>query len=379
MDRLTRPRFSYFDFWLFGATLILTSIGILMIYSATECITGEPLDWASPTVRQGLYALVGLVVMFLLTLLDYRVYASLRWVLWLGIVGLLVIVFVIGQVTLGAQRWIDLRFFLFQPSELSKLVLVLVLAQYIAAHESEMTRWRRLAASFSIVALPMLLVYLQPDLGTAIIIGATWGLMVLATGIRWRDALLLVTILVVLAPLVWTNLRPYQQDRILTFLDPARDPLGSGYNVTQARIALGVGGFWGAGFCSGPQSQLRFLRIRQTDFIFSVVGEELGFSGAVFVIVLYAFILSRLLRAAMLARDAYGRLIALGISAVVFIQTFVNLGMNVGLLPVVGIPLPFISAGGSSLVTLYAAQGVVQSILLRHRELRLEGAGQRYD
>lgn len=378
MDRLTRPRFSYFDFWLLGATLILTSIGILMIYSATECITGEPLDWASPTVRQGLYALVGLGVMFLLTVIDYRVYASLRWVLWLGIVGLLAIVFVIGQVSLGAQRWIDLRLFLFQPSELSKLVLVLVLARYLAARESALTRWRHLAASFGIVALPMLLVYLQPDLGTAIIIGAVWGWMILATGIRWREALFLLTLIVVLLPVVWINLRPYQQERILTFLDPMRDPLGSGYNVTQARIALGVGGFWGAGFCSGPQSQLRFLRIRQTDFIFAVLGEELGFSGAVFVIVLYAFILFRLLRAATLARDAYGRLVALGISAIVFVQAFVNLGMNVGLMPVVGIPLPFISAGGSSLVTLYAAQGIVQSILLRHRELRLEGAGQRY-
>jgi rod shape determining protein RodA len=379
MDRLSRPRFAHFDFWLLGATLILTAIGILMIYSATECITGEPLDLASPTVRQGLYALFGLAVMFLLTLVDYRVYFSLRWVLWLGIVGLLAIVFVIGQVTLGAQRWIDLRFFLFQPSELSKLVLVLVLARYIATHESEMSRWRHLAMSFGIVALPILLVYLQPDLGTAIIIGATWGLMILATGIRWRDALLLLAIVMIAAPILWTNLRPYQQQRILTFLDPARDPLGSGYNVTQAHIALGVGGFWGAGFCSGPQSQLRFLRIRQTDFIFSVLGEELGFSGAVFVIALYVLILFRLLRAATLARDAYGRLIALGISAVLFLQSFVNIGMNVGLMPVVGIPLPFISAGGSSLITLYAAQGVVQSILLRHRELRLEGAGQRYD
>jgi len=379
MDRLERPRFFYFDFWLLGATLLLTGIGILMIYSATECMTGEPLDWSSPTVRQGLYALVALGVLFLLALIDYRVFISLRWVLWVGIVGLLAVVFVIGQVTFGAQRWIDLRFFLFQPSELSKLVLVLVVAEYIARHRAEGGNRRHLAISLGLMAPPILLVYLQPDLGTTIIIGATWGLMVLAAGIRWREALLLITVVAVLAPLLWANLRPYQQERILTFLDPMRDPLGSGYNVTQARIALGSGGFWGEGFCSGPQSQLRFLRIRQTDFIFAVLGEELGFSGAVFVIALYAFILSRLLRIAALARDEYGSLVVIGIAAMLFVQSYVNMGMNVGLLPVVGIPLPFISAGGSSLMTLYAAQGIAQSVLMHHRDLRLEGAGQRYD
>jgi rod shape determining protein RodA len=361
-----------------GATLLITVIGILMIYSATECITGEPLDWNSPTVRQALYAAAGIVGMFVLTALDYRLYAPLRWILWFGILGLLVIVFVIGQVTHGAQRWIDLRFFLFQPSELCKLILVLVTAKYMADHAPEMTRWQHLAIAFAFAAVPMGLVYLQPDLGTAIVIGATWGVMALAAGMRWRDVLIVVAVLTVLAPLLWTNLRPYQQERILTFIDPGRDPLGSGYNVTQARIAIGSGGLWGAGFCGGPQSQLRFLRIRQTDFIFSVIGEELGFFGAVFVIALYGFILFRLIRVAMLARDSFGKLIAVGVVAMLFVQTFVNLGMNLGLMPVVGIPLPFVSSGGSSLITLLAAQGIAQSILLRHRELQLEGSGRKY-
>ncbi|MBM3131273.1 MAG: rod shape-determining protein RodA [Chloroflexi bacterium] len=378
MDRISRPRFLFFDFWLLGATLLLTAIGIAMIYSATECITGEPLDWASPTVRQALYAGVGIAGMFIAAALDYRLYASLRWILWFGILALLVIVFFIGQVTLGAQRWIDLRVFLFQPSELCKLILILVTAKYMADHASEMTRWRHLAIAFIFAAIPMGLVYLQPDLGTTIVIGATWGVMALAAGMRLRDVLIVIAICVVFAPLLWTNLRPYQQERVLTFVDPGRDPLGSGYNVTQARIAIGSGGVWGAGFCGGPQSQLRFLRIRQTDFIFSVIGEELGFFGGVFVIALYGFILFRLIRVAMLARDQYSKLIAVGVVAVLFIQTFVNLGMNLGLMPVVGIPLPFVSSGGSSLITLFAAQGVAQSILLRHRELQLEGSGRKY-
>ncbi len=265
--------------------------------------------------------------------------------------------------TFGAQRWIDLQIFLFQPSELSKLLLVLVVAKYMANHQAEMTRWRHLLTSFLIVLPPVLLVYAQPDLGTSIVITASWGIMALAAGMKLRDVLIIVAVGVIVAPLLWGSLRPYQQERIMTFLDPGRDPLGTGYNVAQARIAIGAGGFWGLGFCSGTQSQLRFLRIRQTDFIFSVIG---------------VFILFRMIRAAMLARDAYGKLIIVGLVAFLLVQSYVNLGMNLGLMPVTGIPLPFISYGGSSLLTLLLAQGVVQSVLLRHRGLRLEGSGRSY-
>jgi rod shape determining protein RodA len=184
---------------------------------------------------------------------------------------------------------------------------------------------------------------------------------------------------IVLSPVVWLSLRPYQQERILTFIDPTRDPLGTGYNVTQARIAIGSGGWWGTGFCGGPQSQLHFLRIRQTDFIFSVIGEELGFFGSVFVLLLYIFILYRLVRIAMLARDPYGKLIAVGVIGMLLVQSVVNLGMNLGLMPVVGIPLPFVSSGGSSLITLFAAEGIAQSILLRQHDLQLEGSGRKYE
>lgn len=377
MERLSRPRLLHFDFWLLGATLILSLIGVSMIYSATACITGESLDLNSPALRQAIYLLVGLVGMFALTLIDYRVYAALRWPIWIFTVGILAIVSVIGQITHGAQRWIDLRIFLFQPSELSKLLLILVVAKYMADHE--MTRWRILAVSFLFVALPLVLVYLQPDLGTAIVIAATWGVMALASGMKMRDVLIILAIGAVAAPLMWANLRPYQQERILTFIDPERDPLGTGYNVTQARIAIGSGGLYGLGFCSGTQSQLRFLRIRQTDFIFSVIGEELGFIGSLFVIALFAFILFRIIRAAMLSRTTYGKLVAVGVVAMIFVQSYVNLGMNLGLMPVTGIPLPFVSSGGSSLISLLAAEGVVQSILLRQTGLELAGSGGKYD
>ncbi len=379
MERLSRPRFTYFDFWLLGATVLLAVIGVAMIYSATACITGDQLDWTSPALRQAIYLVAGLVAMFALAFIDYRLYGALRWLIWIFTLAMLAVVSVIGLETHGAVRWIDLRIFLFQPSELSKLLLILVVAKYMADHEEQMTRWRALAISFGFVAPPLILVYLQPDLGTAIVLGATWGVMALAGGMKLRDVLILMAVGAVAAPLIWSNLRPYQQDRILTFVDPARDPLGAGYNVTQARIAIGSGGLYGSGFCSGTQSQLRFLRIRQTDFIFSVIGEELGFIGSLFVIALIAFILFRIIRAAMLARTTFGKLIAIGVTAMILVQSYVNLGMNLGLMPVTGIPLPFVSSGGSSLISLLAAEGVVQSILMHHRGLELAGSGKKYE
>ncbi len=378
MERSQFQPFRYFDVWLFGATLLLTVIGALMIYSATACITNEALDWTSAVVRQLMWLAAGLVAMVVLTIVDYRTYANLRWVIWIGTIIILLAVEVIGIVTQGAQRWIPIGGFQFQPSEFTKLFLVLVVARYMADHGEEMWRWRNLAISFAFVAAPLVLVYLQPDLGTTIVLAATWGVMALASGMKWRDVLIIAAVMIILAPIMWANLQPYQQERILTFIDPERDPLGAGYNVDQARTAIGSGGLWGLGFCSGTQTQLRFLRIRQTDFIFSVIGEELGFIGALFVIALVVFILLRLVRVAMLARTPYGKLVAVGITAIILIQSYVNLGMNLGLMPVTGIPLPFVSAGGSSLISLLAAEGVAQSILVRHRGLQLEGSGKKY-
>lgn len=384
IQRTDRRNLLHFDIWLLGATLLLAVIGILMIYSATECITPEPLDWTSASVRQGLWLVAGLMVMAILTFIDYRVYAALRIPILVGMILVLASVEVIGIITHGAQRWIQVGPFQFQPSEFTKLVVVLVVAKFMADHEEQMKDWRYLLASFGFVAVPLVLVYLQPDLGTTIVIALTWGVMALASGMRIRDVMILAIIFLVIAivvfatPLVTMILQPYQIERILTFIDPARDPLGAGYNVEQARIAIGSGKLWGLGFCSGTQSQLRFLRIRQTDFIFSVIGEELGFFGALFVMGLIAFILYRIIRAAMLSRTTYGKLVATGIVAIIFMQSFVNLGMNLGLMPVTGIPLPFVSSGGSSLISLLAAEGIVQSILLRHHGLELSGSGKKY-
>lgn len=378
IQRSDRQSLLHFDVWLLGATLLLAVIGILMIYSATECITAEPLDWNSASVRQGLWLFAGLVAMAVLTFIDYRVYAMMRVPIWIGMVVILASVEIVGIITHGAQRWIPVGPFQFQPSEFTKLFIILVVAKFMADHEEQMKDWRYLLASFGYVAVPLVLVYLQPDLGTTIILALTWGIMALAAGMKMRDVLALAALLLVLAPFLVMTLRPYQIERLLTFVDSSRDPLGAGYNVEQARIAIGSGGFWGLGFCSGTQSQLRFLRIRQTDFIFSVIGEELGFVGALFVMALIVFILYRIIRAAMLSRTTYGKLVAIGVVAVIFMQSYVNLGMNLGLMPVTGIPLPFVSSGGSSLISLLAAEGVVQSIILRHHGLELSGSGKKY-
>lgn len=379
MQRTASQSWEHYDVWLLGATLLLAVIGIVMIYSATtECINAEPVDWNSTSVRQAIWLVAGLIAMFVLTFIDYRLYTLLRWPIWIGTLGMLAAVEVLGLMTFGAQRSIPIGGFQFQPSEFTKLLLPLVVAKYMSDHEEQMSNWRYIAGSFAFVVVPLVLVYFQPDLSTAIILASSWGVMALAAGMRWRNVVILGALFLAAAPFLATTLFPHQVERIVSFIDPARDPLGAGYNMDQARTAIGAGGFWGLGFCSGAQTQLRFLRIRQTDFIFSVIGEELGFVGALFVMALIAFILFRIIRAAMLSRTSYGKLIAIGVVAVIFVQSFVNLGMNLGLVPVAGIPLPFISAGGSSLISLFAAEGVIQSILIHHRGLQLEGSGKKY-
>ena len=371
-----RHFFHYFDWLLVVAPVLMMTVGTVMIYNTTSTQPG--LDTSDLlhdlTFRQLVYAAVGLIALFTLSVIDYRTYATLRWPIYAVTIALLAIVLAIGQITRGAQRWIDFNFFQLQPSEVSKMLIVLVLAKFLADHIREMSHWRQLFISIAIVAFPIGLVYFEPDLGTALVLAFIWLMMVLAAGLSWKQLAVLALIGVVLLPLVWITMQPYQRDRVMTFLNPAADPLGSGYNVTQAKIATGSGGFWGRGVGYGTQSQLRFLRIRHTDFIFSVIGEELGFWGGVFMFVMFVFIILRMLRAALISQAPFGRLIAIGFAAALFFQSFVNLGMNLGLMPVTGIPLPFVSSGGSSLVTYLMMIGIVESILAHERELSLRGA-----
>lgn len=356
---------THFDWILFAATLLLMAYGIILIYSATW--RTQDLSFVQ---RQTIFALAGAVIMLVFSRIDYRFLENFyRPIYFLAILSLLA-VFLVGQVSFGAQRWLDLRLFPFQPAELAKVLTIIALAKYLADHEEDMRGFKPILVSLLLAAGPIVLIYLQPSLGTAVAMGAVWLAMVVAAGVRLRYLALLFLVFLLLIPVAWNSLlEDYMKERILTFLDPQQDPLGAGYNTNQALIAVGSGGLWGKGLLNGSQSQLQFLRVRHTDYIFSVLGEELGFAGVVALLLLMGTILWRILRAAELGRDGFGRLIACGIAALIGFQSFVNIGMNLGLVPAAGIPLPFVSYGGSSLLALFLALGVVQSIVMRHKKL----------
>jgi rod shape determining protein RodA len=369
-----RRLFQNFDWLLIVAVGLLVLLGIVLINNTTAAVEGL-FDTSNLlgdfTFRQIIYAIGGFVILFVLSQFDYRIFAGLQWLFYLTLLALLAIVFLLGQITLGAQRWIPLGPFQLQPSELGKLFIVLVIAKFLADNSKQMDKWRTLIFSFGLVLIPAIMTYLQPDLGTSLIFLFVWGIMILAAGLSWKQLATIALALIIILPIIYATLQPYQRDRITTFLNPTADPLGAGYNVNQARIAIGSGQVAGRGIGGGTQSQLQFLRIRHTDFIFSVIGEELGFVGGVFFFVLYAFVLLRMLRAAQVSRSTFGRLTAVGFSAALFFQAFVNLGMNVGIMPVTGIPLPFVSSGGTSLVTYLMMIGIIQSILAHEKMLGL--------
>ena len=326
-------------------------------------------DMAGLWQRQSIYALSGLVLFFLIAAFDYRFYENLHRLLYIVIVVLLVALLALGEMSSGVQRWIVAN--AIQPSELAKVVVIIGLAKLLADHDGEMGRIRHLLLSLGYVLAPVALIYLQPNLSTAITIGLIWLVMVVMAGARLLHLGLLALGAILVSPLFWLTLKDYMRNRILLFLDPAGNP-DTFYNVQQALISIGSGGWLGKGFGSGTQSQLRFLRVRHTDYIFSVIGEELGLLGAIVLLSLFAFLIWRILRVAGMSKDPFGRLICIGVAAIIFLQTAVNIGVNLGLLPVTGLPLPFVSYGGSSLWMFLIALGLVESIAMRHKKLDFE-------
>jgi rod shape determining protein RodA len=354
----------HFDYILLAVTVILLLFGLAMIYSATR---GSP-ELGDYVWYQAAVAVVGLILLFVVAVFDYRLLANLQRPLYLVTVGVLIATTIIGYTQLGARRWLSVGNIPIQPSEFAKILIILVLAKFLAEREKQVEKLRTVVLSFALVALPVFLIYQQPDLSTAISLLVAWGVMVVMAGMRPLHVALLGGTLLTSLPAVWANLAPYQRDRVLFFLDPSRDEFAR-YNIDQALIALGSGGWLGQGYGSGIQTQARFLKVRHTDFIFSVVGEEMGLIGAVLLMGLLVIVVLRALRAAALARDAYGRLIAVGVATIIAFQAMVNIGMNLGISPVTGIPLPFISYGRSSLITLLIGIGLVESVVMRHRKL----------
>jgi rod shape determining protein RodA len=353
-----------FDLVLLAATVLLIIFGVAMIYSAT--INTPGLEGLA--IRQAVYAVGGLLLVPVVAAIDYRFYEHFAKLIYVITLLLLGVVFVLGQTAFGAQRSISLGLFPIQPSELSKILLILVLARFLAAYEEQVNRPHVVIFSLVLMALPAVLIYRQPDLGTALVLIVVWLAMVLIAGLRIRYLALFGLAGSLATPVLWVSIRDYMRRRLLIFLNPATDPEAS-YNVGQALVSIGSGGFWGKEFASGSQSQLHFLRVRHTDFIFSVIGEEMGLAGSLLLFALLIIILMRIIRAGQLARDTYGRLITCGVATIIFFQSVVNIGMNLNLLPVTGIPLPFVSQGGSSLVTLLIGIGLVQSVVMRHRKI----------
>jgi len=362
---MARRLWRSFDWILLATTLLLIIYGIVMISSATRGTEDLSDYWR----RQALFAVSGLGLLFLVAAFDYRFYENLHRPLYILTIVLLIAVFVVGEITQGVQRWIGAR--AVQPSELAKIVVIIGLAKLLADHDGEMSRLRQLLFSMGYVLVPMILIYLQPDFSTALMLGFIWLAMALMAGAQLIHLGALFAAGALASPLVWFTLQDYMRQRILLFIDPQANP-DDYYNIQQALISIGSGGWLGKGFGNGTQSQLHFLRVRHTDFIFSVIGEELGLLGAIVLFALFAILLWRILRVAAIAQDPFGRLICVGVATIIFLQTTVNIGVNLGLLPVTGLPLPFVSYGGSSLWTFLISLGLVESVAMRHKKLDFE-------
>lgn len=332
----------------------VAGVGFAMLYSAAG---GDMDPWAE---RQMLRFGVGLVVMIVVATIDIRIWLRYAYVLYFIALVLLVGVEVGGYVGMGAQRWISLGFINIQPSELMKIFMVLALARYFHGISVEdIGRISRLIIPIVMVALPTALILRQPDLGTAIMLAMTAGAVMFLAGVRlWKFAVIGVAAMAA-APIAWQFLHTYQKKRVLTFLNPETDPLGAGYHIIQSKIALGSGGLAGKGFMQGPQSHLHFLPEMQTDFIFTMLAEEFGLVGALGLIALYVMIVTYGIVIAVRARNQFGRLVAGGITTTFFLYVFINIAMVTGLIPVVGVPLPLVSYGGTVMMTLLIGFGLV--------------------
>jgi rod shape determining protein RodA len=366
--KFDRRIFLYFDWTLLALVLGICAIGILNIYSAVFSI-GErqfPLY-----LKQVQWVLMGLFFMMIVFLIDYRIINEGAYVIYGISIALLVFVAFFGYATRGSQRWISLGGFSFQPSELMKLTIILALARYFDDHKSnESYTLKELFLPFLIVLVPFLLILKQPDLGTALIIMIIFASVVFFIGINWKSVFILLSGTMVLIPAGWHFLKDYQKDRLITFLNPDNDPLGAGYHIIQSMIAVGSGGIFGKGFLKGSQTQLKFLPEQQTDFVFSVFAEEWGFVGGIVLIIMFMALILWGLKIALHSKDLLGTLIAFGITALISWEVFINIGMVLGILPVVGIPLPFLSYGGSAMVVLMTAIGLLMNVSVRRFNLQ---------
>ncbi len=364
-DRPRARRLDQIDPYLLIATILLIGYGLVMTYSVTaesRTFTGDPMQFV---LRGALWAAIGIAAMVAVALFDYAWLGAFAPLLYALTLGLLAIVLAIGQESLGAQRSVNLGGITFQFSEVAKVLMIVVLAKFFADRYDKIGSPLTIAGGLLILGPAFALVYRQPDLGTSLVFVAIFFGVAFMAGARVWQLVGLVALAGAAFPLIWSLLKPYQQARLTAFLDPYADPQGAGWNIIQSLIAVGSGGATGKGLTAGTQSPLGYLPIAESDFVFAGLAEDLGFVGAVILFVLYIVLLVAALRIAFRARDAFGMLLASGVVAMILFQILVNVGMAIALMPVTGIPLPFISHGGSSLVSICFALGVLQSVSMR--------------
>ncbi len=371
MFNIDRRLIRNFDWITFSVIIAISCIGILTIFSATR----QPGDAPQATfyIKQVVWLLISICALIVIVSFDYIWLSRIAPVLYITGVLLLVFVLISGRTGMGAQRWIGIGFFSFQPSEFFKLIFIVMLAGYYSLRRELLDTFALLRVFLIIVLLPFVLLFKQPDLGTAVVIILLFISISLAHGLQKK---LLITLLIIgmvslpfIGNILWTGLKDYQKNRIIAFIDPQADPSGIGYHINQSKIAIGSGEFAGKGFLKGTQGPFRFLPEKHTDFIFAVYAEERGFLGSLFLLFLYFVLILRGLDTARKAKDDFGRFLALGITFMFSIYFFVNVGMTLGIMPVVGIPLPFMSYGGTALLSNFISAGVLINVRTRRFSL----------
>lgn len=359
---------SNFDWTIFILTLIISSVGVVFIYSAMHGVASEGLK--NLYISQIKWILYGLVALIIVLLLDYRTLGRFAYLFYFLSLVTLVLVLLIGKKASGAQRWLVIGGYTFQVSEMAKLVLIMTLARYFGGGKLIGDyKLKDLVVPGMLTVIPFLLIAKQPDLGTSMVLVFVLFVMIFIVEVNPKILLYLTGTSVLALPAAWFFLKDYQKNRLLTLIDPQLDPLGTGYHILQSRIAVGSGGFWGKGLLAGTQSRLHFLPEQHTDFIFSVFAEEMGFAGSCTLLILYLILIVRALDMISKVRDRFGMLLGLGIISTLCFYVIFNIGMTVGLFPVVGIPLPLMSYGGSSIVTTYVAIGIILNIGMRRTSI----------
>lgn len=374
---MIKNKISKIDPLLFIATFFVLGLGLLTLFVSTY-ETGSGLSELAR--NQAVFALFGVAALLIFSNVNYRVFRSLSWVLYVVSILLLVLVLLMGKSIYGATAWLDIGFFQFQPSEIAKISLIVLLARYFSTRTGRVT-FRDIMLSALLVVPYLALVLLQPDLGTALVMLAVWATMVLTARPKWQHVAALSGTALIAMPILWQLLHGYQKSRILVFVNgvlgrklPDADNLGVAYNVLQSQIAVGAGQLFGRGIGNGTQGALNFLPLQSqhTDFIFAIFTEQLGFVGGALLIALFVLLVFRLARIAAMAKDGFGMYVAMGIFGMIVFHIVVNIGMNMGIMPVTGIPLPLFSYGGTALITTCLALGIVQSVYRYRKGLEFE-------